>query len=70
MVCILLREEGAVLGNQIGAPYVKSDRMIDLYVMMSVSLCWPHDVPERALRIFRRGVARVMSDCMCCLKVR
>ena len=70
MVWILLREEGGVLGNQIGAQYVKSERMSDLYVMISVSVCWPHDVPERAFSILRRGVARVMSDCMCGLNVR
>ena len=34
--------------------------MIDLYVMMMVSFCWPQPVPARARRMLRRGVARDM----------
>ena len=29
-------------------------RMSDLNVMISVSFCWPHVVPERAFRMFSR----------------
>ena len=35
-------EEGEALGYQMGAAYVVNERMSDLNVMMSVSLCWPH----------------------------
>ena len=47
-------EEGEALGNQTGAAYVNNERMRDLKVMMSVSLCWPHVVPERAFRMLSR----------------
>ena len=63
-------EEGEVLGNHMGAANVNSDRMRDLNVMRSVSLCWPHVVPERAFRMLSRGVERSMSECMCGVKVR
>ena len=70
MVWILLKEEGGVLGNQIGAQYVKSERMSDLYVI-SASVCfYPHDVPERVFSILRRGMARVTSNFMCGMNVR
>ena len=32
-------------------------RIMALYVFRMVSLCWPHDVPVRALRMFRRRLA-------------
>ena len=51
--------EGEVLGYQIGAAWRKMDRTMDLYVMAIVSDCWPHVVPARAFRMFKRGVARV-----------
>ena len=44
-------EVGDALGYQTGAAYVNNERMSDLNVMISVSLCWPHVVPERALRM-------------------
>ena len=61
---------GEVLGYQIGTAYVKSDRMSDLYVMISVSFCWPQEVPARARMMLRRGVIRDMRDEMCWVKVR
>ena len=63
-------EEGEALGYQMGAAYVVNERMSDLNVMISVSLCWPHVVPERAFRIFNRWVDRVMSVWMCGVNVR
>ena len=62
--------EGEVLGNQVGAAYVKREWMRDLYVMMRVSLDWPQEVPARALRMFSRGVAREMREAMWRKKVR
>ena len=62
--------EGEVLGYHDGAAYVKSDRMSDLKVMSMVSRCWPHEVPARALRMFKRGEAREMMELMCDEKVK
>ena len=42
-------EVGHALGYQTGAAYVNNERMSDLNVMISVSLCWPHVVPERPI---------------------
>ena len=44
--------------------------MSDLNVMRRVSLLAPQVVPARALRMFKRGVARVMMDEMCGEKVK
>ena len=43
--------------------------MSDLKVMRRVSLLAPQVVPARALRMFKRGVARVMMDEICGEKV-
>ena len=51
-------EEGEALGNQIGAAYVKRERMRDLKVISRVSFCWPQKVPARARRMLRREEAR------------
>ena len=59
-----------VFGNQMGAAYVMRERMRDLYVIRRVSFCWPQEVPARARRILRRGVARDMMDEMCDEKVK
>ena len=63
-------EVGDVLGYQTGAAYVNNERMSDLNVMISVSLCWPHVVPARALRMLSLCVDRVASDLMCGVNVR
>ena len=49
---------------------MNNERMSDLNVMMRVSLCWPHVVPERAFRMFKRREERVMSVWTCGVNVR
>ena len=61
---------GFVLGYQMGHAYVTNERMRDLKVSISVSFCWPQLVPARARMILRRGVARLMIDEMCGVKVK
>ena len=43
-----------VFGNQMGAAYVKRERIEALYVVISDSFCWPHVVPARAFSIESR----------------
>ena len=40
-----------ILMDQIGAVYVKSDRMAALYVTRRVSFCWPHVEPASAFKM-------------------
>ena len=51
--------DGKMLGNQMGAAYMKRDRIRDLQVIGMVSFCLPQLVPVKALRKVMRGKARV-----------
>ena len=46
-----------VFGNQMGAAYVKRERIEALYVVISDSFCWPHVLPARAFSIESRCLA-------------
>ena len=62
--------DSEAFGNQIGAAYVNSDLMRDLWVKMIVSLCWPQLEPASDLRIRRRTADLSAMEVMCGVKVR
>jgi len=64
MVCSLAMDEGEEFGNQMGAAYVAMEWMRDLYVIIIVSLCWPHEVPARDLRMLSLLRALSHTECM------
>ena len=69
IVCSLLMSVLDAIGDQMGEAYSIMERVIHLYVLSSVSLCWPQFVPESALVMLRDLLALLCVWVTCALNV-